>query len=920
MASLTYDLALAGLAVGSAAALTGIGLIVTYRATGVLNFAHGAVAMVCAYLLRQFTVEWGWPLWLAATVTLLGIAPGIGLLLERAVFRPLSILGSDPAQTLVASIGVFVLLVGGAALLWGQGARADAPRLLPAEPWGQLAATLALALAVWAVTRWTRFGAELRAVVDNRRLAVLGGIDADRVAAAGWAFGSFTAGLTGVLLAPYLRLDPFGLPLLVMEVMAVAVGAGMSSLPIAVTVALGLGVVQAQLTRLHPSGLAEPLLRAVGANLFVVALLVAALVLPGVGDRDALPRTATARVPTPPWAWLVAGVLFLLPLGFAGSDLHTAVQVPALAVVLLSLVVVTGRGGQISLGQAAYAGLGALFTALLAAGRFPGLPALPHLVALGTAVLLVAPLGLLTGWPAIRRHGLALALATFAVGVGVSRFVFAQPYATAGLGLARPAGFVGDRAYYVLELVLLTGALLTVAALRRGRTGRALAAMRDHEAGAAAAGVPVPPLKVAAFVAGAALAALGGGMLGMGLRAFDAAAYDPVRGLLWFAAIVVLGADSLLGALIAAALLVGLDAGTRGGVAAAVIGILAVLIGRFPGGPYDALRTATAALRLRTTATLTPLGVEVRDRLSGGGTRGGRAAGGSGPGTPVRDKSGPEEPDPDDPGPTDPDPADPSPPNGPEPGPPTTALTPLTPLTAHGLRVVYGGFTALDGVDLEVVPGRITAVVGPNGAGKSTLFHCLAGTVRPEAGRVEFRGRDITGLPAHARTRLGIGRTFQQLAVFPSLTVAENVRVGAEQGRVRDPEAADRALALLGLDGPVRDLPAAELPTGALRRVELARALAGSPHVLLLDEPAAGLDSAEVADLSLVLRALAADGTALLVVEHDLDLVDQLADTVRVMAAGRIVASGPPDRVLDTPSAAPGSGSGSGGGTERPEA
>ncbi|WP_199846028.1 branched-chain amino acid ABC transporter permease, partial [Streptomyces europaeiscabiei] len=271
----------------------------------------------------------------------------------------------------------------------------------------------------------------------------------------------------------------------------------------------------------------------------------------------------TARGSAPVGAWIVTLLLFLIPLGFAGEDLHTAVQVPALGVVLLSLVVVTGRGGQISLGQAAYAGLGALFTALLSAGRLPFLPALPELTALLVAVLLVAPLGLLTGWPAISRHGLALALATFAVGVGVSRFVFAQPYATSGLTLTRPAGFEGDRAYYVLELGLLSTALLATHALRRGRTGRALAAMRDHESGASAAGVHVPSLKLAAFVTGAALAALGGGMLAMGVRAFDPAAYDPVRGLLWFAAIVVLGADSTLGALAAAALLVGLDAGTE---------------------------------------------------------------------------------------------------------------------------------------------------------------------------------------------------------------------------------------------------------------------------------------------------------------------------------------------------------------------
>ncbi|MCT9076714.1 ABC transporter permease subunit [Streptomyces fulvoviolaceus] len=886
MSSLTYDLTLAGLSVGSAAALTGIGLIVTYRATGVLNFAHGAIAMVCAYVLRQCVVEWGWPLWAGAMLTLLVLAPGLGVVLERFVFRPLSVLGSDPAQTLVASIGVFVLLVGGSALVWGQGARDDAPELVSADPWGQLAVALVLAVGVGAVIRWTRFGRELRAVVDDRQLAVLGGIDADRVAAAGWAFGSFTAGLTGVLLAPYVRLDPYGLPLLVMEVVAVAVAARMRSLPMAVVVALGIGVAQSQLTRLHPSGWGEPLLQAVGANLFVVALLVAALVLPRIGTRDALPRTATARVPTPPGAWIVAVVLFLLPLGFAGSDLHTSVQVPALGVVLLSLVVVTGRGGQISLGQAAYAGLGALFTALLAAGRFPGLPRLPELAALAVAVALVAPLGLLTGWPAISRRGLALALATFAVGVGVSRFVFAQPYATSGLSLGRPAGFDGDRAYYVLELALLAGALVATRALRRGRTGRALAAMRDHESGASAAGVQVPSLKLLAFVSGAALAALGGGMLGMGLRAFDPGAYDPVRGLLWFAAVVVLGADSTLGALAAAALLVGLDAGARGGVAAALIGILAVLVGRFPGGPYEALRTAAAGLRLRRRPTLTALGASTRRRLRRTEQKAAAADGAAPPQGPpaphhetVTGGAG---------GNTDPAEGRVLP-NAPAPT-----------LTTRHLHANYDGFTALTDINLDIPPGRITAVVGPNGAGKSTLFHCLAGTLRPSSGKILLGTRDITRLPAHTRTRLGIARTFQQLAVFPSLTVAENVQVGTEQGRATDPQATDRALRLFGLDGPLRTLPAAALPTGTLRRVELARALAGNPRILLLDEPAAGLDTTEVTALARILKALAADGTALLVVEHDLDLVADLADVVHVMTAGRIIASGPPEHVLDT--------------------
>lgn len=222
------------------------------------------------------------------------------------------------------------------------------------------------------------------------------------------------------------------------------------------------------------------------------------------------------------------------------------------------------------------------------------------------------------------------------------------------------------------------------------------------------------------------------------------------------------------------------------------------------------------------------------------------------------------------------------------------------PLTAHHITATYDGFTALDNVGLSVPRGHITAVVGPNGAGKSTLFHCLAGTLRPDTGRITLDGRDITRAPAHARTRLGVARTFQQLAVFPSLTITENVRVGADQtGGPRRPQATTQALRLLSLHHDATRLhPAADLPTGTLRRVELARALAGHPHTLLLDEPAAGLDSAEVAALARVLRALAADGMALLVVEHDTDLVADLADTVHVMAAGRIVTSGPPAEVL----------------------
>ena len=212
-------------------------------------------------------------------------------------------------------------------------------------------------------------------------------------------------------------------------------------------------------------------------------------------------------------------------------------------------------------------------------------------------------------------------------------------------------------------------------------------------------------------------------------------------------------------------------------------------------------------------------------------------------------------------------------------------------LSAHGLVRRFGGVIALDGVSLEVPPGRITALTGPNGAGKSTLFRCLSGAERPDAGQVLLDGRDITRLPEHARARLGLARTFQQIAVFPGLSVADNLRVGAEQAGRRPSKEADapvaRTLRLLGLE-QLADRPAADLPTGTLRLVELGRALSADPGVLLLDEPAAGLDRDETERLVLLLTALAGDGLAVLLVEHDRELVDRIADSVHTMAAGRL--------------------------------
>lgn len=240
----------------------------------------------------------------------------------------------------------------------------------------------------------------------------------------------------------------------------------------------------------------------------------------------------------------------------------------------------------------------------------------------------------------------------------------------------------------------------------------------------------------------------------------------------------------------------------------------------------------------------------------------------------------------------------------------------MTTLQGRAVTRRFGGLTAVDAVDVEVAGGEVVALIGPNGAGKSTLFACLSGAERPDAGQVLLDGVDVTRQGPDAMARRGVARTFQRLAVFGTLSVRENLLVGAESrrpGRLlrgllgrpdrhleRDLRRVEQVTEALRL-GPVLDQPAGALPTGTQRMVELGRALCGEPSVLLLDEPASGLDSVETAELQAVLRSVADTGTAVLLVEHDVDLVLRTADRVYAMAAGRLLAAGPPEDVRRDP-------------------
>jgi branched-chain amino acid transport system ATP-binding protein len=227
-------------------------------------------------------------------------------------------------------------------------------------------------------------------------------------------------------------------------------------------------------------------------------------------------------------------------------------------------------------------------------------------------------------------------------------------------------------------------------------------------------------------------------------------------------------------------------------------------------------------------------------------------------------------------------------------------------LETQSLSVRFGGLKAVDDVSIGVEPGTVTGLIGPNGAGKTTLFNAMTGLQRPSRGRVLLDGKDITKLSPAKRAHRGIGRTFQRLELFLSLSVRDNLRVAGDirnanqRGRIDVAAETDRLLELTGLTA-IAGKDVADIPTGQARVVEVARALMGAPRVLLLDEPASGQTEQETVAFGNLLRRLSADGLTILLVEHDLGLVMDVCSTIHVLDYGVVLASGSPEQVQRDP-------------------
>jgi len=553
------DLAVAGLGTGAVAALSGLGVLATYRVTGVLNVAFGAIGMFGAYLVRALVRDAHLPGFAAGLIVVCCFAPVLGLCLEAAVFGPLQARAADAGRLLTAGFGVTVLLVGIATAVWGQQARTDAPSLLPGGTMriggvdvpAAVPIELGLVLVVALGLAWfSHGGPEIRAVIDDRRLAELAGLPARKLARIGWVAGTMLATLTGVLLAPQLRFDPSTLTLVIFETLGVAIAARLRSASLAIVFALGTAIGQAELTGVHLAGAAGSVLDAVRSNLFVVLLLLATWLTPAFTAPVVAAAQPRARsVSALPYLLLVALGVFCWNL--RAVDLRAALTIPALALVLLSFRVLNSAG-LLSLGQAGLAGIGAPLA--------------------GAVVAIVLAL------PVLRQAGLHLAVATLAGATALSSFLFDQPLLTPS-SVARPGFAQTDREFLYFELCLVAVTLACLTALVRGPGSLRLSALRDSEIAARTAGIAVDRERLAVFAGAGAVAALGGALWAAGDQVFDPTAFEPAQGLIWFAAAAAVGfADST--ALIAAAIVIVVADSYVAGASAILVGTATLVLPR----------------------------------------------------------------------------------------------------------------------------------------------------------------------------------------------------------------------------------------------------------------------------------------------------------------------------------------------------
>jgi sulfate-transporting ATPase len=875
--------ALLGFGVGALYSLASQGLVLIYRGSGVLNFAHGAVGMVGAYVAWEMDVKQNLP-WIIAFVIGVAVSAAVGVLTHLFIMRPLK--AASPLARVVVTLGVLVTLqsiavlrYGSDVVFWTSALPTDTLNLfgdvvISVDRLILFGVAAVMSVSLWALYKYTRFGIGTGAVAENQRAAASLGWSPDVIATANWALGSAMAGIAAILIAPIVTLQVSVMTNLVLAAMAAALVARFTSFPIAFAAGMIIGIVQTELNRyVTQPGLGNSVP-------FIVVIVVLVLRGQALPLRDfflqRLPRVGSGQIKVPQMLIGIAILVFLLAvLTDAWKDAITVTL--CMAVVLMSIVVLTGYTGQLSLAQYALAGFGAWVC-----GRLCAAAGFPFWLGLIVGTIATVPLGVLFALPAVRTRGINLAIVTLGLGTAVEYMLFNNDAYTGGFAgtvVKDPTVFGFEVSaishpvrYGILALVCFVAVAIAVANVRRGRSGRRLIAVRTNERAAAALGISVPSAKLYAFGLSAGIAGLGGILLAFRTDSITFTTFSSLVSINTVGWTMIGGIGYLMGPWFGGTFAPGAFGTQLGNEIFTGIAKYVPLIGGL----------SLILIVLQNQDGIAPqLGGQLRwlgrKILSLGGRK--------------------------------------------DTAPKKIELPPATQervaeatLEVRGLTVRYGGVTAVEGVDTIIRPGRVTGLIGPNGAGKTTFIDAVTGFTRPSEGTLLLNGEEINDWSVVKRARRGVSRSFQSLELFEDSTVLDNLRVASDprdfMSYIRDlvwpvtpplPGHVVAAINEFGLEDDL-DREVQELSYAKRRLLAIARAVAIGPSVLLLDEPAAGLGDVETGELATLVRRLADDwGMSVLLIEHDMNFVMSVCDDIVVLDFGQKISEGTPDIVRNDP-------------------
>jgi ABC-type branched-subunit amino acid transport system ATPase component/ABC-type branched-subunit amino acid transport system permease subunit len=886
-----------GAITGMVYGILAVGLVLVYRSTRIINFAHGQIGAFGAALLGVAVVRWHVPYWVAFPGAL-AVSACVGSGAEAVVVRRLR--SAPLIMTVIATLGlsqflgVFSLVVNSQAQA---GQNFPQPAGLPHFSIGALRVTSShfailvitplLVAALVLFLQRGRTGLAMRAAAVNPDAAGMAGIVANRMSSLSWAIAGAVSAYTAILVLPtrgFTNAQFLG-PGLLLRALVAAVVARMTNLPVALGAGVALGVVEQVLLANYPNG------GLVEAVLFV-AILVTLLLQRSRGGRGE-DKGSWAAVQA--WAPLpesyrrvfvlrsagrillvaLVAVAVVLPAFVANETASVLTFIMAFSLVGISIGVITGLAGQLSLGQFGLAGLGATASFVVTTHTHD---IVAGLLAAGVAAALVS---LVIGLPALRIRGLMLAVTTLGFALAAQAWLFGQSWMLGrGVHPQQPRllgiNFDSGKRYYFFALGVFLAGLWLARNVWTGGLGRCLRAVRDNEDAARSFTVPAVTRKLQGFVVAGFIAGLGGALYGHALSLLTASSFPVDSSINTAAATVVGGIGALVGPLLGSFYIIGIPRFLpldNAGLAATSLGWLVILL-QLPGGIAQGLRPVrdravdaiarragldpVAERSVRHGAVTAMTGATSRFHRQGAATAGDVV------------------------------------------------------LEASRLTKRYGGLIAVNDVTLSVRAGETVGLIGPNGAGKTTLFELLSGFTMADAGLVSFQGVDITRLTPEARGRLGLIRSFQDAALFPTLTVFDAAMLAMERadpsgflaslgGAVRpERRKAARAYDLVGTMGlyHYRNTQIRELSTGTRRITELCCLIALQPSVLLLDEPSSGIAQRETEALGGLLMRIKSDlDVTLVVIEHDIPLLMEISDRLIAMESGTILVSGAPDIV-----------------------